>query len=156
TGTEFADTINGGAGNDTLNGGAGNDIIRTGTFNGPLTTEVVDGGIGNDEIHIESGANNGSIAGGVDDDTIYAETTAFGGGIDGGSGSDTLIFTNQFTNNYAGATFQGIEKTDLFGTITIDTAQASGLGSIELINLASPAAAQSATVTLAAAGTGVF
>jgi hypothetical protein len=54
---------------------------------------------------------------GADNDSIFAETAAFGtfngisGSIDGGTGTDTLIFTNQFTNNFAGATFQGIETT---------------------------------------------
>ena len=78
-----------------------------------------------------------------------AETTAFSGSIDGGSGSDTLIFTNQFTNNFAGATFQGIEATSLGGTLTIDTAQAGNLGTIDVT-------ATSAAVTLATAGTAVF
>ena len=144
------DTINALAGNNVVYGGAGNDIIRTGIFSGALTTDNVDGGAGNDEIHIESGTSKGTIAGGADDDGIYAETSnGFSGSIDGGSGSDTLIFTNQFTNNFAGATFQGIEATSLGGTLTIDTAQAGNLGTIDVT-------ATSAAVTLATAGTGVF
>ena len=116
----------------------------------PSTTDNVDGGLGNDEIHIESGTSKGTIAGGADNDGIYAETSnGFSGSIDGGSGSDTLIFTNQFTNNFAGATFQGIEATSLGGTLTIDTAQAGNLGTIDVT-------ATSAAVTLATAGTAVF
>src|SRR5262249_31358635 len=53
------------------------------------------------------------------------------------------------SNNFAGATFQGIETTQLSTGITIDTAQASGLGTIDLT-------AANASVTLAGAGTGVF
>ena len=112
-------------------------------------TDNVDAGLGNDEIHIQSGTNKGTISAGADNDQIYGETTAFSGSIDGGSGSDTLIFTNQFTNNFAGATFQGIEATSLGGTLTIDTAQAGNLGTIDVT-------ATSAAVTLATAGTGVF
>ncbi len=97
-----------------------------------LNTDNVDGGAGDDEIHIESGTNNGTIGGGADNDSIFAETHGFSGSIDGGSGSDTLIFTNQFTNNFAGATFQGIEATLLGGTLTIDTAQAGNLGTIDV------------------------
>ena len=148
TGTEAADTINGGSGSDTLTGGDGNDIIRTGTGSN-IYTDNVDGGVGNDEIHIESGTNTGTIAGGADNDSIYAETSAFSGSIDGGSGNDTLIVTSGFANNFAGATFQGLETTLLSGTITIDAAQAGGLGSIDLT-------AANGGVTLATAGTGVF
>ncbi len=139
------DTINALAGNDVVNGGDGNDIIRTGAGSN-VDTDNVDAGLGNDEIHIQSGTNKGTISAGADNDQIYGETTAFSGSIDGGSGSDTLIFTNEFTNNFAGATFQGIEATSLGGTLTIDTAQAGNLGTIDVT-------ATSAAVTLATAGT---
>jgi Ca2+-binding RTX toxin-like protein len=52
TGTKFADTIYGGAGNDTLKGGAGNDILKgdagNDTLYGGLGKDVLTGGAGKD------------------------------------------------------------------------------------------------------------
>ena len=106
---------------------------RTGIFSGALTTDNVDGGAGNDEIHIESGTSKGTIAGGADDDGIYAETSnGFSGSIDGGSGSDTLIFTNQLHEQLCRRHLPG-HRGDFAvgGTLTIDTAQAGNLGTID-------------------------
>ena len=115
-----------------------------------VDTDNVDAGLGNDEIRIQNGTLNGTISAGADNDQdLRRKPPAFNGGIDGGSGSDTLIFTNRFTPHFAGTTFQGIEATLLGGTLTIDTAQADNLGTIDVT-------AANAGVTLATAGTADF
>ncbi len=55
---------------------AGNDIIRTGTGSN-VDTDNVDAGLGNDEIHIQSGTNNGTISAGADNDQIYGGNHCF-------------------------------------------------------------------------------
>ena len=72
TGDNFANVIDGGAGNDTLNGGAGNDTLIGGAGNDSLI-----GGAGNDLLFGGAGADTFAGGGGADTDTVsYANVTS--------------------------------------------------------------------------------
>lgn len=92
TGTDFADTLIGGAGDDTLVGGAGNDSLFGGTgadtINGGLGADWIDGGDGADTLNGSGDATGAdTVFGGVSNDNLT------GGDQDvliGGTGDDTL------------------------------------------------------------------
>ncbi|MDZ4134386.1 MAG: calcium-binding protein [Paracoccaceae bacterium] len=98
-GTQFADSLIGGAANDTINAGDGSDIVY-----GGAGADRIDGGTGNDLIFgdadadfLSGGTGNDTIFGGSGNDTISGggDINLLSGGegndsIDGGSGSDSI------------------------------------------------------------------
>ncbi|MCF1502888.1 matrixin family metalloprotease [Afifella sp. H1R] len=93
-GSNFDDTILGGAGNDTILGNAGHDAIQGGTGN-----DRINGGDHNDQLWGQNGAD--SLVGGNGNDVL-------GGGagndtLDGGAGDDVLYFGDGTDTGYAGA-----------------------------------------------------
>jgi Ca2+-binding RTX toxin-like protein len=117
TGTEVADTLEGGDGNDAISGLGGNDILRGGAGN-----DTISGGAGKDSL--TGGDGNDTLDGGADFDRaiytdatggIMASLTGNGGTVTGsGVGTDTLIsidgvigsnFNDTFdTTGFTGAT----------------------------------------------------
>ena len=82
SGTDVADTLNGGAGNDNVYGEAGNDALLGGAGD-----DYVSGGDGDDQLWGEAG--NDGLDGGAGSDLVYGE-----GGNDtiaGGAGSDIVL-----------------------------------------------------------------
>jgi Ca2+-binding RTX toxin-like protein len=104
TGTNEADTLNGGAGNDFIDALEGDDIA-----DGSVGDDTLYGRGGFDQLH--GGLGNDTLYGGADNDQIYGE--AGGDGIFGDAGSDYLIGDdgndvieggedNDFLNGYNG------------------------------------------------------
>ncbi len=94
---EFANDLDGGAGNDTLKGGAGNDTLRGGISVDYLLGEAGDDTLydGNDLIGIDS------LYGGLGNDTLVKESaTNFGIDkiFDGGDDTDLLDWANPLTS----------------------------------------------------------
>lgn len=96
SGGQYADHLDGAAGNDTLNGGGGHDLVYGGigndTLNGQAGDDFLKGGEGNDRLYgqdgnddVDAGAGNDFIVGGDGrGDDIYR----------GGSGTDTVTYTS--------------------------------------------------------------
>lgn len=83
-GSNYSDTIYGGAGDDYIEGGAGNDKIYAG-----VGYDEIYGGDGNDTIYGDKGTN--IIDGGDGDDVIYGSNDKNGfDSIVGGAGNDTI------------------------------------------------------------------
>ena len=123
TGYATGNTVYGGDGDDrifTLNnatniyGEGGNDYISIDTNATAKETAaedyVVDGGEGNDTIHVNTFGHHGLITGGAGDDTIYVGTVyskwnyvfCDNTNIQGGSGNDKFIIVNGKNNVFAG------------------------------------------------------
>ena len=97
TGTEAADTINGGAGNDTLSGGAGNDTLT--------------GGSEADQFRLQSDSGRDTINDYIDD----TDKIAF---LDTGStGSGSVDFVNT-TGTSAGATLNSLDFITTYSSIS--------------------------------------
>jgi Ca2+-binding RTX toxin-like protein len=142
TGTQFDDTLIGGARDDSLSGEAGNDLLRGNSGNdsidGDSGSDTIFGGAGNDHLH--AGVDNNSNPFG---DLIFADSgndTVYGGLTDtlrGGRGIDTLfldlyqpgpppnegvLFDGSNTNHLSGDTqAQGFEVFNVSGTGANDT-----------------------------------
>ena len=84
-GSDYNDTLSGGANADTISGGAGNDSINgaggADTLFGGDGNDVIYGGDGNDSLNGEAGAN--TLYGGNGDDTLHT--------FRGDAGTDTLV-----------------------------------------------------------------
>lgn len=92
-GSDFADSVSGGAGRDTLIGGDGDDSLSAGAGNDALI-----GGVGNDTLNGGSGADY--IFGGNGDDTIISGSTRLSASPEqlmGGAGIDRLIMDRHAT-----------------------------------------------------------
>ena len=91
----FANDLDGGAGDDTLKGGAGDDTLRGGTG-----IDYLAGEDGNDTIYDGDSAEGAdSIYGGMGDDWLVKESSTLPNALkvwDGGDGIDTFDFANQF------------------------------------------------------------
>ncbi|BAY62672.1 putative peptidase [Calothrix brevissima NIES-22] len=98
-GSDYNDTLTGGAGNNNLNGGLGNDIL-----NGGLGSDILNGGAGNDTVsyknltsgtgvNVNLGAGTASDGQG-DSDTLISIEAVIGSNfadiLTGGSGNETL------------------------------------------------------------------
>jgi Ca2+-binding RTX toxin-like protein len=88
---DFANDMDGGAGNDTLKGGGGNDTLRGGTG-----VDYISGDDGNDTLYDGNNTTGeDSIYGGAGNDTLVKESGTNTGGLkvwDGGDGIDTFDF----------------------------------------------------------------
>ncbi|MBN8542831.1 MAG: hypothetical protein J0M34_01035 [Alphaproteobacteria bacterium] len=85
SGNEGDDTLDGGIGADTLNGGNDADIL-----NGGNDADTLNGGAGNDTLN--GGDGNDSLSGGDGNDILNGGNGA--DTLDGGNGIDTAIYTN--------------------------------------------------------------
>ena len=90
TGGAAAETIDGGSGNNSINGDAGADVLKGGsgldTMNGGAGNDTLDGGSGNDSLR--GGADADEIDSGSGDDLLFGDAGA--DTLDGGSGADTM------------------------------------------------------------------
>ena len=78
------DTLLDNAGSNSLDGGAGDDTLWAGSQDHALVTNVLLGGEGNDELHLNW--SNGSMSGGIGNDRLYATSGTIS--LDGGAGDD--------------------------------------------------------------------
>ena len=103
TGTNNADTLEGGEGNDEINGLNGDD-----TISGNGGDDSLNGGAGNDTLF--GGAGNDTLEGGDGSDSLFGDAgndELFGGNnadniLDGGEGNDTLHGGNNGVNTLIG------------------------------------------------------
>jgi Ca2+-binding RTX toxin-like protein len=126
TGTDYDDTLIGGALGDTLSGGLGNDSINGGNgdniLNGGGGNDTVLGGTGNDTIDVGLGSD--SVDGGAGDDVLvvnYASTGRAGYGLSSyvypnANGSLNGTFSAFNGSRYDQVTFNNIEHFDVTGT----------------------------------------
>ena len=91
----FADNVDGFAGNDTIIAGGGDDTINGGSGNDSLVggenDDIFEGGSGNDTIDGGSDDTGDVMDGGTGDDTYYVDSTADDISEVSGSGTDTVI-----------------------------------------------------------------
>jgi Ca2+-binding RTX toxin-like protein len=117
----FANSLDGGAGNDTLKGGAGNDTLR-----GGAGVDYLLGEDGDDTLYDGdnvSGAD--SMYGGIGNDTLVKESSTGPGGLkiwDGGDGTDTFDFAYNGSAGWtvnldAGRIFSGASLRDFLSNI---------------------------------------
>lgn len=102
-------TTGGGVGEDRLYGGAGDDILRMDQPPTGSADTILDGGEGNDELHLSYGTNS-FFYGGVGNDTFYANRISHSQNyFDGGAGNDSILAIEN--NTWIGiSTITGIEK----------------------------------------------
>lgn len=102
TGSDFADSLDGGAGTDTILAGAGNDTLQA-----VAGDDLLDGGAGDDYLHggtgdttLTGGAGNDTLVagsgtnwllGGEGDDSLVGSTDATDETLDAGAGADTIL-----------------------------------------------------------------
>ena len=120
TGSDFADTLAGDAGDNRLYGGDGNDILNSRNGDDRLVggrgSDTLIGGNDNDELL--GGDDNDTLLGGNGNDLLYG-----GDGVDslnGGGGSDTFIFEG------LGA-FSSIDSLQDFSLLDLDMLDISDL-----------------------------
>ena len=157
-GSDFTDSITGGAAGDSLLGGAGSDII-----NAAGGTDFIDGGAGDDYLNSGTGDNIDTITGGTGNDTIVISDAGEADNVIevASGGTNDTLFVNGVSaasvtvNNAAdltGASGLGIEQIVIStaGTATFIGAQLTG----NTINITEAAAGNSSlVVTATASGT---
>jgi len=154
------DALNGGGGNDTLSGGAGNDALNGGVGNDTLNAgagrDVLDGGDGNDTLNggggvdiLTGGAGNDTMTSGAGND-IFVFAPGFGNDVitdfdaDPAGGQDLLDIS---ALNITSVTFAAsVTIADQGDNLLISI----GADSIQLVNVADPAAITQADFILAA------
>ncbi len=110
------DTIYGGGGGDSIDGGSGNDLI----FGGSGGHEMLMGGAGDDEIHVEG---DQLAFGGLGNDIIMGSDTA-GGEYYGDEGSDTI-----YGGGGTGVTLSGGSGSDaIYGGVSGTASLLGGFG----------------------------
>ncbi len=125
TGTNFDDTLIGGAASDTLSGGKGNDSINGGNgdniLNGGDGNDTVVGGTGNDTI--DAGLGNDTVDGGAGIDLLivnYSTTGSSSSGISSAVYLENGIAKGNFStyngSKYDQVNFKNIEQFNVTGT----------------------------------------